>query len=495
MKKNKSFSLPVRPRINSFKVPSENPLLYEIEWTLGRKIQCVFMAVVAVPIKLFLFCVATFFSWLFACLILILNEKFPQKQLNSFRIILSRLFRVAARLIYFALGLYQIKIIGERATASEAPILIAAPHFGFWDFVIHHVSDPFLQGVSREGNSTVPILGTIYKATEMIFVSRTDRESRLKTIQEIKRRVIGPTNNRRQIAIFPEGTCQNGKALITFKQGAFIPGVAVQPVLIEYLNDWKTFSWTAMCRSPYKTFFCSLCQFSIKMRLTYLPVYHPSAAEKADSRLYANNVRALMADKLNIACTEHSYEDCQLMLKARSLNLPKQTGIVEFNKINQKLDLSIDILLEKLEEFSKISRNGLLSLEDFSQYLKVPITPVLRKLFDLYDRDDSGFIDFREYIIGQLLVSQSAATKESVKLLVKTLKKNNKWCITENKLNQVVNEVFGDNVDERMIFQEIENSLFVDGRTSTAISENVYEKPEYAQLMLLSKKMLTENSQ
>lgn len=40
------------------------------------------------------------------------------------------------------------------------------------------------------------------------------------------------------MVIFPESTCTNGTALITFKHGAFMPGVPVQPITIEY--HWKT---------------------------------------------------------------------------------------------------------------------------------------------------------------------------------------------------------------------------------------------------------------
>ena len=38
---------------------------------------------------------------------------------------------------------------------------------------------------------------------------------------------------RQQTLIFPEATCTNGKALITFRCGAFSPGVPVQPVAVR----------------------------------------------------------------------------------------------------------------------------------------------------------------------------------------------------------------------------------------------------------------------
>lgn len=47
-----------------------------------------------------------------------------------------------------------------------------------------------------------------------------------------------------QVLIFPEGTCTNRSCLITFKHGAFYPGVPVQPVCIRYPNKLDTVTWT-----------------------------------------------------------------------------------------------------------------------------------------------------------------------------------------------------------------------------------------------------------
>jgi hypothetical protein len=47
-----------------------------------------------------------------------------------------------------------------------------------------------------------------------------------------------------QVLIFPEGTCTNRSCLITFKPGAFYPGVPIQPVCIRYPNKLDTVTWT-----------------------------------------------------------------------------------------------------------------------------------------------------------------------------------------------------------------------------------------------------------
>lgn len=48
------------------------------------------------------------------------------------------------------------------------------------------------------------------------------------------------------------------------------------------------------------------------MEVEYLPPYRPSEAEKADSTLFANNVQRLIATRLGVPTTQHSFEDVML---------------------------------------------------------------------------------------------------------------------------------------------------------------------------------------
>lgn len=76
-----------------------------------------------------------------------------------------------------------------------------------------------------------------------IYVQREDPDSRQSTIKQILDRANSP-DDWPQTAIFPEGTCTNRKALITFKGGAFYPGVPVQPVVLKYKNKFDSLTWT-----------------------------------------------------------------------------------------------------------------------------------------------------------------------------------------------------------------------------------------------------------
>lgn len=48
---------------------------------------------------------------------------------------------------------------------------------------------------------------------------------------------------------------------------------------------------------------------------------------------------------LDVPVTDHTYEDCQLMAAAADSNLPKNSGVVEYHKISEKLRLVNAIIL------------------------------------------------------------------------------------------------------------------------------------------------------
>jgi lysophosphatidylcholine acyltransferase/lyso-PAF acetyltransferase len=71
-------------------------------------------------------------------------------------------------------------------------------------------------------------------------MGRDDPNSRQNTIKHIVER-SDPARDWQQVLIFPEGTCTNRSCLITFRTGAFVPGVAVQPVIIRWGHQLSLF--------------------------------------------------------------------------------------------------------------------------------------------------------------------------------------------------------------------------------------------------------------
>ncbi|ELU17291.1 hypothetical protein CAPTEDRAFT_36573, partial [Capitella teleta] len=169
-----------------------------------------------------------------------------------------------------------------------------------------------------------------------VFVSREDPNSRQNTIREIRQRA--QTHGEwPQIIIFPEGTCTNRKSLITYKPGAFYPGVPVQPVCIRYPNKLDTYTWTWEGPTAFRVFWYTMCQFHNRIEIEFLPVYTPSEEEKNDPKLFGDNVRDVMAKALGVPVTDHTYEDCRLMKFADTLDMPMAARLVNFNKTNKRL--------------------------------------------------------------------------------------------------------------------------------------------------------------
>merc|ERR1719494_443050 len=58
-----------------------------------------------------------------------------------------------------------------------------------------------------------------------------------------------------------------------------------------------------------------------------------------------------MANCLGIPFTQHSYEDCKLMVEAKKNMLPANSGVVEYQKISKKLGVNLDSIKGILSTF------------------------------------------------------------------------------------------------------------------------------------------------
>ena len=61
-----------------------------------------------------------------------------------------------------------------------------------------------------------------------------------------------------------------------------------------------------------------------------------------------------MSKKLSIASTEHTFEDYLLMIDAEKLNLPIETGLIEFATMKEQLNVDYQECKLKLARFAEI---------------------------------------------------------------------------------------------------------------------------------------------
>lgn len=110
------------------------------------------------------------------------------------------------------------------------------------------------------------------------------------------------------LAIFPEGTTTNGRLLLRFRTGAFVAGLPVSPVVLSYGSPR---GWSPTYESISAAAFVAglLARPAHRVTVRRLPLYVPSAAERADARLYADNVRAVMAAAGGVGVSDSDYTD------------------------------------------------------------------------------------------------------------------------------------------------------------------------------------------
>jgi len=258
---------------------------------------------------------------------------------------------------------------------------------------------------------------------------------------------------RPQIVIFPEGTTTNGSAVVTFHQGAFVPGVAVQPVLIRYPYSHFSPAYPMGVSLP-RLFFQLLCQFRNDMEVHFMDVYLPSEEEKRNPALYANNVRKIMAEKLNVAVTNHTYEDALLLNEALSYNMKPACINVEVEKVKRLYkDMSLHELKLLLWRFKHIDTDadGVISYQEFARSLGLPEgSSYVKDLFSVLDTDESGAIDFREFVLGIAALNHKLNTKQIVELAFAAFDRDGDGYITTDELRQIFKQGLGCTEDQQL---------------------------------------------
>uniref|UniRef100_A0A8D3DV27 Lysophosphatidylcholine acyltransferase 2 n=1 Tax=Scophthalmus maximus TaxID=52904 RepID=A0A8D3DV27_SCOMX len=465
------------PRQQSLLLPAViNPFVQDTKLSRAAILKCVLLGIFLVPIRAILLSLVLMVTWPVA---VIITFKHPLKgavepMTGWRRFMCRRLMAALGRTYYFCMG-FRVVVKGKQVSSSEAPILAVAPHSTFFDGIVCIVAG-LPSTVSRVENLATPIFGRFVRCLQPVLVSRKDPDSRKNTIQEIDSRAKSG-GRWPQVLIFPEGTCTNRSCLITFKQGAFIPGVPVQPVLMRYPNTLQ-FSF---CLIPLVTFLflsgCSLFKF--------LPPYIPIEEEKKTAPLFASRVRETMAHALGVPVTDHTYEDCRLMISAGEMTLPMEAGLVEFTKISRKLHLKWDNVRKELEGFAAMAsscKGGRITIEEFARFLKLPVSPVLEELFALFDRNGDGTIDFREYVIGVTILCRPANTEDVLQMAFRLFDTDEDEKITREEFTALLRSALGvSDLNMTKLFKEIDAdcSGFI---TFSEFQAFATSHPEYAKL-------------
>ncbi|KAH8864676.1 Lysophosphatidylcholine acyltransferase [Schistosoma japonicum] len=98
---------------------------------------------------------------------------------------------------------------------------------------------------------------------------------------------------------------------------------------------WDCVTWVCEGPSVLKLLWLAMTQLYNKLEVEFLPVYQPNEDEQLDAELYANNIRRLMAEHLNIPLCDLSYDDfCQIRIACK-YKLPAHEAAIYLNSLLQ----------------------------------------------------------------------------------------------------------------------------------------------------------------
>ncbi|KAL1548710.1 Lysophospholipid acyltransferase lpeat2 [Salvia divinorum] len=320
-----------------------------------------------------------------------------QNPMPKWRCRLMWVTRFCGRAILFSFGYHWIKRKGKPAPREIAPIVVSN-HVSYID-PIFFFYELFPTIVSADTHDSMPFVGTIIRAMQVIYVDRFSKSSRKHAVNEIKRKAS--CNRFPRVLLFPEGTTSNGRVLLSFQIGAFIPGYPVQPVVVRYPYVHFDQSWGNITLAM--LMFRMFTQFHNFMEVEYLPLVYPNENRKENAVHFSQRTGRAIASALNVAQTAHSYGDFMLLAKAAELKQENPSlYMVELGWVQSSLHLSAVEAVEFLEIFLSMNPDpsGLVEFRDFLRALRLKPCGFSEKMFDFIDVQKMGKITFKQFLLG-----------------------------------------------------------------------------------------------
>lgn len=270
-------------------------------------------------------------------------------------LILGKLYRLW---LLFGYGLLWISVKGK--IRDDIKITVAGPHSTLLYDPIILLNGRNMSVVASAHLINTPLLGTLSKLLEPIYVDRADPIKRKNAVSMMKNRI---ENWKGGILIFPEGCITNGRTMANFRVGAFIFGKPVQPVLLKVNPAFPCFniapgnwSWTG----PHGDIICNIlamCQPWVTFNIEYLEPYYPTEQDLANKEIFALNVQKTMAKAADAFPTDYISYDGHCIEKAVWVNnYAHVSGLIGVERIKRETGTASHFIAHEIyNEFMKIA--------------------------------------------------------------------------------------------------------------------------------------------
>ena len=178
--------------------------------------------------------------------------------------------------------------------------LLVANHVSWLDISALHAVAPHARFVSKADIQSWPLLSRLADAAGTLYLERERKRDALRVVHVVAQALGGDQT----VAIFPEGTTSDGRALLPFHanllQAAIATGTPVQPVALRF-SDARAPISTAVEFVGSTTLVESLwrvaCADGLVAHLTWLPA---RGSRHADRRALARTLREDIAAQLKL---------------------------------------------------------------------------------------------------------------------------------------------------------------------------------------------------
>lgn len=424
------------PPFNLLKSFNDNPFRSSTPLNLYEITKLVLMTLLGVPfLRIAISLLPFFLCWLFAVFATVGSD--PRKPFGP-----VRLFFVACmkRCIRFTLLLWGFWIRVKRKPGPDSHKARA--------FVSNHVTlfdagfalDTHWCVAAKEEALEIPITGRMIKALQGVPIDRVSENGRQKSLEAVTARIKDPSYP--PLLVYPQGTTCNPNWLTTFKRGVFWAGEPIQPLVFRFKSKHFDLAWnydTNGLLYVWRIF----CQFYTIVEVEYLDVYFPNEHEKKDPFLFASNVRQVYARHLNAHTTEHCFDDVRLRIESWKKHIVKYNFY--YRDMQALTQVSFEGFEELIQRFHQVDVNGdgLISYEEFASILTLDKNSEhCKRIFQVFDVDHNGTLDFGEFIIGFCLVHGRCSQAQAIQLCFQICDRDGDGYVDKAEFTRLMNFVF-----------------------------------------------------